>query len=96
MYRSREWLYERIRRDRRVDPVVSARAPARPVPRSRKKPPRKSVLEPVAGYVDAMLREGPEAPRDERHTVDRIARSTGTDSYRLNATENEYRSARRS
>lgn len=26
MYRSREWLYERIRRERRSDPTVSVRA----------------------------------------------------------------------
>ena len=25
MYRSREWIFERIRRDRRLDPTVSGR-----------------------------------------------------------------------
>lgn len=88
MYRSREWLYERIRRDRRADPSVSARALAQryrvsrntvakalscPVPLKRKvPPPRKSVLEPVTGFIDAMLRADIDAPRKQRHTIDRI------------------------
>ncbi|MFG2910252.1 hypothetical protein ACGF13_35035 [Kitasatospora sp. NPDC048286] len=61
----RELLFEKIRRDRRQDPMVSGRQLAlrykvsrntvaealrSPVPRTRKKPePRTSVLEPVKG-----------------------------------------------
>ncbi|GGJ14798.1 hypothetical protein [Streptomyces brasiliensis] len=78
MYRSREWLFERIRRDRRVDLTDSPRASAHwyrlsrntvakalrcPVPLQRHKPPpRKSVLEPVAGFTNAILREDLRAP----------------------------------
>ncbi|MFI9076798.1 IS21 family transposase [Streptomyces sioyaensis] len=88
MYRSREWLFERIRRDRRLDPGVSGRALAlrykvsrntvaealrAPVPRRRKKPPpRVSVLEPVKGFIDAMLRADVVGPRKQRHTIERI------------------------
>lgn len=88
MRRSREWLYERIRRDRRLDPAVSGRVLAlryrvsrntvakalkEPVPPARKKPPpRGSVLAPVAARIDEMLREDLTAPRKQRHTVDRI------------------------
>ncbi|MFF2412322.1 hypothetical protein [Streptomyces sp. NPDC058092] len=62
MYRSREWVFERIRRDRQLDPSVSGRALAQrykvswntvakalssPMPSKRKKPPPgTSVLEP--------------------------------------------------
>lgn len=88
MYRSREWVFERIRRDRRQDPTVSGRVLAQryrvsrntvakalvsPVPARRKKPPpRVSVLEPVKGFIDAMLREDLAAPRKQKHTIDRI------------------------
>jgi transposase len=88
VYRSREWAFERIRRDRRMDPSVSGRALAlrykvsrntvaealkRPVPKERKKPPpRASVLEPVKGFIDAMLRADADGPRKQRHTIDRI------------------------
>jgi hypothetical protein len=87
---SREELFERVRRDRRVDPSVSARELARryavsrstvkdalagAVPRPRKPaPPRVSKLAPVAGFIDAMLREDLTAPRKQRHTVDRVQR----------------------
>lgn len=85
---SRVELFERIRRDRRVDPQVSVRALAgkyrvhrrtvrealeAAVPRERKKPPRRrSVLEPAHGWIDAMLREDLTAPRKQRHTIVRI------------------------
>ncbi|WP_183091567.1 IS21 family transposase [Streptomyces radicis] len=88
MYRSREWIFERIRRDRRLDPTVSgrtlaqrykvsrntvAKALAHPVPAKRKKPPpRKSVLEPVKGFIDAMLREDLSAPKKQKHTISRV------------------------
>jgi transposase len=88
VYRSREWIFERIRRDRRLDPAVSgrtlaqrykvsrntvAKALAHPVPAGRKKPPpRPSVLEPVRGFIDAMLRADIDAPKKQRHTIDRI------------------------
>lgn len=88
MRKSREWLYERIRRDRRVDPGVSQRELAQkygvsrntvaaalvsPVPPKRKSPPpRVSVLEPVKPFIDAMLRADLDGPRKQRHTVDRV------------------------
>jgi transposase len=88
VYRSREWLFERIRRDHRLDPSLSGRALAQrykvsrntvakalasPVPSRRKKPPpRASVLEPVKGFIDAMLREDVKAPKKQKHTIDRI------------------------
>lgn len=85
---SRVELFERVRRDRRVDPSVSVRELARrhalarrtvrsalegAVPPPRKAPPAKSsVLSPAMGFVDAMLREDLSAPRKQRHTIDRI------------------------
>lgn len=43
------------------------------MPPSRKPPPgRPSVLAPVMGFIDAMLREDLSAPRKQRHTVARI------------------------
>ncbi|MEH6373269.1 IS21 family transposase [Streptomyces sp. KLMMK] len=81
-------MFERIRRDRRQDSTVSqrvlaqryrvsrktvAKALAHPVPPRRKQPPpRESVLEPVKGFIDAMLREDLNAPRKQKHTVNRI------------------------
>ncbi|MBT2399783.1 IS21 family transposase [Streptomyces sp. ISL-100] len=81
-------MFERIRRDRRLDPTVSGRMVAQrykvsrntvakalscPVPAKRKKPPpRQSVLEPVKGFIDAMLREDLAAPRKQKHTIDRV------------------------
>ncbi|WPB96122.1 IS21 family transposase [Streptomyces malaysiensis] len=81
-------MFERIRRDHRTDPTLSGRALAQrykvsrntvaealraPVPKERKKPPpRQSVLEPVKGVIDAMLREDVNAPRKQKHTIDRI------------------------
>jgi transposase len=88
VYRSREWIFERIRRDRRIDPSVSGRTLAQrykvsrntvakalscPVPAKRKKPPpRQSVLEPVTGFIDAMLRQDLMAPKKQKHTIDRV------------------------
>jgi transposase len=85
---SRVELYARIRRDRRSDPDVSVRALAdryqvhrrtvrealaNAMPKERKKPPpRRSVLEPVHGLIDQMLREDLTAPRKQKHTTIRI------------------------
>lgn len=85
---SRVELFERIRRDRRVDPQVSVRALAlrydvhrrtvrealrNAVPPQRKKPPpRRSVLEPAHGWIDQILRADLAAPRKQRHTIVRI------------------------
>jgi transposase len=85
---SRVELFERIRRDRRVDPQVSQRELAerhgvhrrtvRQALASAVPPPRKyaggrpSVLAPAKGWIDAMLREDLSAPRKQRHTVERI------------------------
>ncbi len=85
---SRVELFERIRRDARLEPGLSHRELARrygvhrrtvraalsqAVPPSRKPPPgRPSVLAPVMGFIDAMLREDLSAPRKQRHTVARI------------------------
>lgn len=85
---SRVELFARIRRDRRSDPQVSVRALAdryrvhrrvvrealaSAVPRERKKPPpRRSVLEPAYGWIDAMLREDLTSPRKQKHTTNRI------------------------
>ncbi|MFJ9775750.1 hypothetical protein ACIRVF_31675 [Kitasatospora sp. NPDC101157] len=84
----RELLFEKIRRDRRQDPTVSGRQLAlrykvsrntvaealrSPVPKKRKKPePRLSVLEPVKARIDEMLWADLEAPRKQRHTIERI------------------------
>ncbi|WTT40893.1 IS21 family transposase [Kitasatospora sp. NBC_00085] len=44
-----------------------------PVPPKRKSPPpRKSVLEPVKGFIDAILREDLDAPAKQKHTIPRI------------------------
>ncbi|MFF2655710.1 IS21 family transposase [Streptomyces sp. NPDC058045] len=87
MRKSREWLYEKIRQAEREEHLsgralaqrfkVSRRtvksALASPVPPERKKlPPRGSVLDPVKGFIDAMLREDAQAPRKQRHTTARI------------------------
>jgi transposase len=86
---SRVELFERIRRERRLEPGVSVRELARrhgvhrrtvrealeaAVPPERKKPARTRVLvlEPAMGWIDAMLREDVEAPRKQRHTIQRI------------------------
>lgn len=81
-------LFERIRRDRRLDPEVSVRTLAeryrvhrrtvrealeRAVPKQRRKPPpRRSKLEPAYGWIDDMLRADLAAPRKQKHTVTRI------------------------
>jgi len=85
---SRVELFERIRRDRRVDPQVSVRTLAErqgvhrrtvrralvgAVPGERKKPPpRTSVLAPAHGWIDEMLRADLTAPRKQKHTIIRI------------------------
>jgi hypothetical protein len=87
---SREELFERVRRDRRVDPSVSVRELARryrlgrvtvrsalegAVPAPRKPPVvRSTVLSPVMGFIDAMLVADISAPRKQRHTIERIQR----------------------
>lgn len=88
MLLSRVELFERIRRDKRVDPQVSVRALAsrydvhrrtvrealqNATPKERKKPPpRRSVLEPAHGWIDEMLRADLTAPRKQKHTIIRI------------------------
>ena len=86
---SRVELFERIRRDRRENPLVSQRelmkrhhvtrttvlkalAAAQPPPRRRPQRSRPRVLEPVAQFVDEMLRQDLTAPRKQKHTVERI------------------------
>ncbi|MEV6025735.1 IS21 family transposase [Streptomyces sp. NPDC052036] len=85
---SRVELFENIRRDRRLDPLVSQRALAakygvhrrtvRQAIASAIPPPRKAVrrkfrvLDPAAEWIDAMLREDLNAPRKQKHTVERI------------------------
>jgi hypothetical protein len=85
---SRVELFENIRRDRRLDPLVSQRALAakygvhrrtvRQAIASAIPPPRKAVrrkfrdLAPAAEWIDAMLREDLKAPRKQKHTVERI------------------------
>jgi transposase len=86
---SRVELFAAIRRDRRVEPAVSARtlakryrvsrrtvaaALANAVPLEHKpSPPRTSALDPVADVIDEMLRADLKAPRKQRHTARRIA-----------------------
>lgn len=97
MHRSREWLYERIRRDERQDPEVSGRAR---VPEGR---PR-LVPGVIAGYsnVDVLSEwETFTGPRLYAALADRLTHEgslirTGTAPSRLKAAEYEYRSARRS
>ncbi|MFA7754229.1 IS21 family transposase [Streptomyces sp. NRRL B-2790] len=50
-----------------------AKALTCPVPAKRKKPPpRKSVLEPVKGFIDAMLREDLDTWKKQKHTIARV------------------------
>ncbi|MBV6703012.1 HTH domain-containing protein [Kitasatospora aureofaciens] len=87
MHRSREWLFERIRQAHREQGLSGRELAVRfkvsrntvrkalesPVPPRRKAPPpRKSVLEPVKGFIDAMLREDLDAPAKQKHTIPRI------------------------
>jgi transposase len=80
-------LYERIRRDWQLEQPsirelarkygvhrrVVRRALENPVPPEPKKPlPRRSVLDPVKGAIDEMLRADLSAPRKQRHTAVRI------------------------
>jgi len=86
---SRVELFERVRRDRRLEPGVPVRELARRYgvhrrtvrealgsasPPERKKPARSRtlVLEPAMDWIDAMLREDLQAPRKQRHTIQRI------------------------
>lgn len=85
---SRVDLFERIRRDRRLDPDVSARVLAKRYRVSRNTvtmalasafpppraamPGRASALTPMMGVIDEWLREDLTAPAKQRHTVRRI------------------------
>lgn len=85
---SRVELFENIRRDMRLDPLASHRALATKYGIHRRTvrqalvsaipPPRKSgrrqfrILDPAAGWIDAMLRADLKAPRKQKHTVERI------------------------
>lgn len=87
---SRLALFEVIRRERSLGPQVSGRtlskrfrvsrrtvaaALASPVPPGRKPlRPRKSVLAPAHGWIDAMLREDLSAPRKQKYAIGRIDR----------------------
>lgn len=108
MYRSREWLYERSRRDRRADPAVSAQASAQryrvsrntvaealasPVPWKRKATAVASDA-PFSEWDNTFTDPGLCAAIADRLTFDGTLIQTGTDSYRLKATENDYRSTR--
>jgi hypothetical protein len=93
VYRSREWISERIRRDRRLDPMVSQRTLAQryrvsrktvvkalshPVPPVRKPPPpRVSVLKPVEGLHRRDAVGG--HSRKQRHTINRILQRLATE-----------------
>ncbi|MFF2406979.1 HTH domain-containing protein [Streptomyces sp. NPDC058092] len=87
MHRSPEVLFERIRRAHREQGLSGRELAARfkvsrrtvrqaitsPLPPRRKSPPpRPSVLEPVKGFIDAMLREDLDAPPKQKHTIVRI------------------------
>lgn len=85
VHRSREVLHEKIRQAHREDglsgrelalrfKVLSRRtvryALESPVPPKRKSPPRRqSVLEPMKGFIDQMLREDVDTPAKQRHTI---------------------------
>jgi transposase len=85
---SRIELFERIRRDRRIDPSVSQRELMKRHGVSRKTvvqalssalpPPRKPVtgrpraVAPVQAFIDEMLRSDVTAPKKQRHTIERI------------------------
>lgn len=85
---SRIEIFERIRRDRRLDPDVSARVLAARYRVSRRTvaaalttalppprapmPVRVSVLTPMMSVIDGWLRDDLTAPRKQRHTVRRI------------------------
>lgn len=85
---SRAELFAAIRRDKRLDPGLSQRAlsekysvhrrtvrqaleSAVPPPRKEQQP-RRSVLDPAKGWIDAMLRDDLTAPRKQKHTARRI------------------------
>lgn len=86
---SRAEVFAFIRRDRRVEPAVSNRELARRYHVHRRTvrqalaaatpPPRRSptgrrlVLEPVADWIDEILRADLSAPRKQRHTIERIS-----------------------
>ncbi|MFD5236082.1 IS21 family transposase [Streptomyces tendae] len=87
VHKSREVLFEKIRRAEREQGLSGRELAARfkvsrntvkvalasPVPPKRKSPPpRASVLDPVKGFIDAMLRDDLEAPAKQRHTVVRV------------------------
>jgi transposase len=81
-------LFENIRRDKRLDPLISQRALAtkygvhrrtvRQALASAVPPPRKPglrkfrILDPAREWIDAMLREDLKAPKKQRHTIERI------------------------
>ncbi|MBO0516574.1 IS21 family transposase [Streptomyces beijiangensis] len=85
---SRAELFAHIRRDKRLDPNLSQRALAEKygvhrrtvrqaldsaVPPPRKEAqPRRTVLDPAKGWIDAMLVEDLTAPRKQKHTARRI------------------------
>lgn len=111
VYRSREWIFERIRRDRRLDPMVSQRTLAQRYRVSCKtvvkalNPPVPPVRKPPVGYLDLdtkgakLLFQIFNEPRLCAAIADRIAFrctfiQTGTESYRLQATEAEHHTAR--
>ncbi|MEU6704884.1 hypothetical protein [Streptomyces wuyuanensis] len=93
MYRTREWLFERIREDHRLDPKASLQALAMRHQVSqaavaealclafpvRQKRERPSVLAPVKPAIDQMLREDLSAPPGERLTIRQIVERLRTE-----------------
>ncbi|MFI1469196.1 hypothetical protein [Streptomyces wuyuanensis] len=93
MYRTREWLFERIREDHRLDPEASLQALAMRHQVSqaavaealsvafpvRQKRERPSVLAPVKPAIDQMLREDLSAPPGERLTIRQIVERLRTE-----------------
>ncbi|MEU1623409.1 hypothetical protein ABZ479_39720 [Streptomyces sp. NPDC005722] len=86
MYRERDWILDRIRKDHRLRPdtplqqlamrhrvslAIVAEALSLPSP-VRRHLPRTLLLEPVSDAIDRMLRQDLDAPPGARHTISRI------------------------
>ena len=86
---SRAELFAAVRRDKRLDPGLSQRALSEKysvhrrtvrqalesaVPPRKEQQPRRSVLDPAKGWIDAMLWDDLTAPRKQKHTARRVYR----------------------